>query len=51
MVSQEMMSNIDMFSSRVLHRIVCKFDSTLIITQQWNFIKLTTEVSKGLLHP
>jgi hypothetical protein len=40
-----------MFGSRVLHKIVCKFNGTLIVTQQWNFIKLTTKVSKGLLHP
>jgi hypothetical protein len=50
-VSQEMMSDVNMFSSRVLHRIVCKFYGTLIVTQKWNFVKLTTKISKGLLHP
>jgi hypothetical protein len=33
MVSQEMMSNINVFSSRVLHGIVCKFNGTLIVTK------------------
>jgi hypothetical protein len=51
MVSQEMVSDVNMFSSRVLHWIVCKFYGTLIVTQKWNFVKLTTKISKGLLHP
>jgi hypothetical protein len=33
MVSQEMMSNVNVFGSRVLHMIVCKFYGTLIVTQ------------------
>jgi hypothetical protein len=32
MVSQEIMSNINMFSFRVMHMIVCKFNDTLIVT-------------------
>jgi hypothetical protein len=32
-VSQEMMSNVNMFGSRVVHWIVCKFYGTLIVTQ------------------
>jgi hypothetical protein len=39
-VSQEMVSDVNMFSSRVLHWIVCKFYVTLIVTQKWNFVKL-----------
>ena len=31
--------------------IVCKFYGTLIVTQKRNFVKLTTKISKGLLHP
>jgi hypothetical protein len=33
MVSKEMVSNVNVFGSRVLHRIVCKFYGTLIVTQ------------------
>jgi hypothetical protein len=51
MISQEMVSYVNMFGSRMVHGIVSQLDCTLIITQEWNLTKLTTKVAQGEPHP
>jgi hypothetical protein len=31
------MTDVNVFGARVCYRIVCKFDSTFIVTQEWDF--------------
>jgi hypothetical protein len=46
-----MMSYIYVLCSGVLHQIICKLDSALIVTKERNLAKLTTEVTQRLLRP
>src|ERR1041385_7175776 len=51
MISKKMETNIDMLRSRVLPRIVCNFDSTLIITKQRDFLHINTIIFQRLFEP
>ena len=51
MVSQEAMSDVYMFGSWVAYGIVYKLYGTFIVTQEWDFGELTSEIMKGLPHP
>jgi hypothetical protein len=45
-VSQEMISDVYVLGIRVVHKIVCKFYCTLIVIQKWDYIKMTSEITK-----
>ena len=46
MVSQEVMTDVYVLGSRVAYRIVGELYGTFIVTQEWNFGKLTSEIKK-----
>ena len=51
MISNEMMTNFNMLSSRMLHGIVGDLNSTLIVTKQWNMFHIDPIIFKSLGHP
>ena len=51
MISNEMMTNFNMLSSRMLYRIMTNFDSTFIVTKQWNMFHINPIIFKSLGHP
>src|SRR3954463_11873830 len=42
MIPKEMMTYINMLRARMLHRIMSNFDSTLIVTEEWNLLDMNT---------
>jgi hypothetical protein len=50
-VSQEVMLDVYVLCARVVYRVVCQLNGTLIVTQKGHFGFLITKVFKGLLHP
>ena len=50
-ISNEMMSNFNMLSSRMLHDIMCNLNSTLIITKQWNMSHMYPIIFESFGHP
>ena len=50
-ISNKMMTNFNMLSSRVLHGIVSNLDSTFIVTKQWNMFHIDPIIFKSLGHP
>jgi hypothetical protein len=51
MVSQEILSDVYVFGSRVLIRVVSNLDGTLIVTYEWNMVHSVTIILESLLHP
>ena len=51
MTPNEMMTNFNVLSSRMLHGIVSNLNSTLIITKQWNMFHMYPIILKGLGYP
>ena len=43
-VSQEVMTDVYVFSSRVTNGVICKFDGTLVVTQERYLGELTSEI-------
>jgi hypothetical protein len=50
MVSQEVVTDVYVFSSRMIIRVVSNLDSTLIATQEWNMVHSVTIIIESLLH-
>ena len=50
-ILNEMMSNFNVLSSRMLHGIMTNFNSTFIVTKQWNMFHMYPIILKGLDHP
>ena len=51
MISNEIMTNFNMLSSRMLHGIVSNINSTLIVTKQWNKFHIDPIIFKSSGHP
>ena len=51
MILNEMMTNFNVFSSRMMHGIVSNLDSTFIVTKQWNMFHIDPIIFKSLGHP
>ena len=51
MISNEMMTNFNMLSSRMLHGIVSNLNNTFIVTKQWNMFHMYPIIFKSLGHP
>ena len=51
MISNEMMTNFNMLSSRMLHGIMSNLNSTFIVTKQWNMFQMYPIILKSLGHP
>ena len=51
MITKEMMYDIDMLRARMLHRIMGYFDSTLIVTEKWDFLDMNTIILQRLFEP
>ena len=51
MISNEMMTNFNMLSSRMLHEIVRNLNSTFIVTKQKNMFHIYPIIFKSLGHP
>ena len=51
MISNELMTNFNMLSSRMLHWIVSNINSTFIVTKQWNMFHIDPIIFKSLGHP
>ena len=51
MITQEMMSNVYMLSSRMLNEVLAKVDSTCIVIFDWNVIKFNAIVYQLLFLP
>ena len=50
-VSQEMMLDVYVLSFWVAYGIIGELYGTFIVTQEWDFGELTSEIMKGLPHP
>jgi hypothetical protein len=51
MVSQEVVPDINVFGSRMLTRVVCNLDGTLIVIKERDMIQSVTIILESLLHP
>jgi hypothetical protein len=51
MISQEVMSGINVFGSKMLTKIISKLDGTLIITYGRDMVQSVTIVLENLSHP
>ena len=51
MISNEMMTNFNMLSLRMLYGIVSNLNSTLIVTKQWNMFHIDPIIFQSLGHP
>jgi hypothetical protein len=51
MVSQEVVSDIDVFGSRMLTRVVSSLDGTLIVTYERYMVQSVTIIHESLSHP
>ena len=51
MILNEMMTNLNMLSLRMLQGIVSDLNGTLIITKQWNMFHIYPIIFKSLGHP
>jgi hypothetical protein len=50
-VSQKVMSDVNVLCAAVFNRIIRHADSTLIITYEWDFAQIVAKVPEGLPHP
>jgi hypothetical protein len=50
-VYQEVMSDVYVLSAAVFNKIIRHADSTLIVTQEWDFAQIVAKVLEGLPHP
>jgi hypothetical protein len=50
-VSQKVMPDVYVLCAAVFNRIFRHADSTLIITQEWDFAQIVAKVPEGLPHP
>jgi hypothetical protein len=51
MISQEVVSDVYMFGSKMLTRVVSNLYGTLIITYEWNMVHGVTIILESLSHP
>jgi hypothetical protein len=51
MVSQEVISNVYVFGSKILTRVISNLDVTLIVTYEWNMVHSVTIILESLSHP
>ena len=51
MISNEMMTNFNMLSSRMFHEIISNLNTTFIVTRQWNMFHINPIILKSLGHP
>jgi hypothetical protein len=50
-VSQKVMSDVNVLCAAVFNRIIRQADSTLITTYEWDFAQIVAKVPEGLPHP
>jgi hypothetical protein len=51
MVTDEVMTDLDVLGLVVLNQIMSDLDGTLIVTQEWHLVKVNTIILHGLPHP
>jgi hypothetical protein len=50
-VYQEVMPDVYVLSAAVFNKIIRHADSTLIVTQEWDFAQIVAKILEGLPHP